>query len=363
MKVVLVLSIGLIAGLTISSAETVVTLDTTRTGEPISSYVYGQFIEHLGRCIYGGLWSEMLEDRKFFYPVTGETPPWEMFEPGPDWWAGEGHPYELLMRSPWLVLGDRQNVTMNKQAPYVGQHAPQITLDKAPGGIEQERLALNEGKSYVGRIVLAGEPGATPIEISLVWGGGASDRDTVVVSELGPSYQTISLRFRSRRSTDNGRLEILGRGRGSFRIGTVSLMPADHIHGWRADTVALLKELNAPVYRWPGGNFVSGYNWKDGIGVPDRRPPRKNPAWKGIEPNDVGIHEYMDLCREIGAEAFIAINTGLGDEVAGRTSAEIEPTGLVLRLYRRHFGGFPSRFPESFHPWMSAPPGSRIDPR
>jgi alpha-N-arabinofuranosidase len=315
-------SIALIATLNVTSAETVVTLDTSRTGEPISPYIYGQFIEHLGRSIYGGLWSEMLEDRKFFYAVTGDAPPWEMFEPGPEWWAGEGHPYELLMRSPWLILGDRQNVTMNSEVPYVGEHAPQIELDNGPGGIVQERLALVEGKTYTGRIVLAGDPEAAPIAISLVWGGGASDRDTVVVPELSRSYQTLPLRFHSKGSTDNGRLEIVGRGRAGFRIGAVSLMPADHIYGWRADTVALLKELNAPVYRWPGGNFVSGYNWKDGIGDPDRRPPRKNPAWKGIEPNDVGIHEYMDLCREIGAEPFIAVNTGLGDEAAAAEQVE-----------------------------------------
>ncbi len=89
-------------------------------------------------------------------------------------------------------------------------------------------------------------------------------------------------------------------------------MPADNILGWRADTVALLKQLDSPVYRWPGGNFVSGYNWKDGIGDPDRRPPRKNPAWKGIEHNDAGLHEYLFLCREIATEPFIAVNTGLG---------------------------------------------------
>lgn len=89
-------------------------------------------------------------------------------------------------------------------------------------------------------------------------------------------------------------------------------MPADNIFGWRSDTVALLKQLDAPVYRWPGGNFVSGYDWKDGIGDPDRRPPRKNPAWKGVEHNDVGLHEFLALCQEINTEAFIAVNTGLG---------------------------------------------------
>ena len=95
-------------------------------------------------------------------------------------------------------------------------------------------------------------------------------------------------------------------------------MPADNINGWRRDVIVLLKELNSPVYRWPGGNFVSGYNWRDGIGDRDRRPPRKNPAWKGVEHNDVGLHEYMDLMDILNTEPYIAVNTGLGtvEEVA-----------------------------------------------
>src|SRR5512144_2010503 len=108
-----------------------VTVDATKTREPISKYIYGQFIEHLGRCIYGGLWSEMLEDRKFYYPVTGEAPAWEMFKPGNRSYDGEGHPYELLVRSPWMILGPKQGVRMNTTAPYVGQQTPEITL---PGG-------------------------------------------------------------------------------------------------------------------------------------------------------------------------------------------------------------------------------------
>jgi alpha-N-arabinofuranosidase len=146
-----------------------------------------------------------------------------------------------------------------------------------------------------------------------VWGGGANDRETVRIEKLTSTFTTYPLHFRASSSTDNGRLEIAATGRGHFFVGTVSLMPDDNILGWRADVVKLLKELNSPVYRWPGGNFVSGYNWKDGIGDPDLRPPRKNPAWKGVEHNDVGIHEFLALCREIDAEAFIAVNTGLGD--------------------------------------------------
>jgi alpha-N-arabinofuranosidase len=90
-------------------------------------------------------------------------------------------------------------------------------------------------------------------------------------------------------------------------------MPADHIDGMRPDTLALLKELNSPVYRWPGGNFVSGYNWRDGIGDRDRRPPRKNPAWTGVEHNDFGLHEFMRFCEYLGTDAYIAVNSGQGD--------------------------------------------------
>ena len=301
-----------------------VNVDLSRPGAPISKYIYGQFIEHLGRCIYGGLWAEMLEDRKFYYPVTGEAPAWTMYKPGTRSWDGEGHPYELLASSPWMILGDKKSVSMVTEAPYVGEHTPRIALpgDGSPGGLFQERLGLVDGKEYTGRIVLAGDSRAAPIEVSLVWGGGATDRDTVTIDRLGKSYAKFPLRFTARGSTDNGRLEIVSHGKGHFFIGTVSLMPADNLLGWRADTVALLKELNAPVYRWPGGNFVSGYDWKDGIGDPDRRPPRKNPAWKGIEHNDVGIHEFMELCREIHTEAFIVVNTGLGGVEAAAEQIE-----------------------------------------
>lgn len=324
--VIVLVSICLVGGV-IASAETVegkVTIDAGQTAEPISPYIYGQFIEHLGRCIYGGIWAEMLEDRKFYYPVTGDAPAWTMFKPGPRSWDGEGHPYELLTASPWMILGDKKAVMMVTENSFVGEQTPRIVLsgNGTPSGLMQERLGLVASKSYTGRIVLAGSNSAGPVEVSLVWGGGASDRDTVVIPKIDSNYTTIPLAFTSKGSTDNGRLEIIAKGSGDFFIGTVSLMPADNLEGWRADTVALLKQLNAPVYRWPGGNFVSGYNWRDGIGNPDRRPPRKNPAWKGIEHNDVGIHEYMNLCRMISAEAFIAINTGLGG--VEEAAAEVE---------------------------------------
>jgi len=310
-----------------SAAETpqaTLAVDITRTREPISPYVYGQFIEHLGRSIYGGLWAEMLEDRKFYYPVTGRAPAWEMFTPGPRSWDGEGHPYELLMRSPWMVVGDPGAVSMDKQRALTGEHTPVVRLPGkgAGAGLMQERLGLVEGKRYVGRVVLAGDASATPVRVRVAWGGGASEGQTITVHRLGADYATVPFEITAGGTTDNGRLEIVGHGDGTFRIGTASLMPADNVKGWRRDTLALLRDLDAPTYRWPGGNFVSGYDWKDGIGDRDRRPPRKNPAWTGVEHNDVGIDEFLEFCRELDTDPYIAVNTGLGGVEAAAQEIE-----------------------------------------
>jgi alpha-L-arabinofuranosidase len=313
---IVLLSALVLAGLSrpATAAGAAITIDTGKTTEPISKYIYGQFIEHLGRCIYGGIWAEMLEDRKFYYPITDKFNPWGTAT-DPFWNTG---PYKFLNASPWQVIGPAGTVTMDTQNPYVGAHTPVIQV---PGsgtqvGIRQDGLAIVKGKDYTGRIILAGDNETLPITVRLVL-----DNNEVLsqeINKISSEFQTYPLKFTATASNDNVKIEIISKGKGKFKIGTLSLMPADNIKGWRPEVVALLKELNSPIYRWPGGNFVSGYNWRDGIGQRDKRPPRKNPAWKGVEHDDVGIHEYMELMELIGAEPFVSANTGLGtvEEVA-----------------------------------------------
>ena len=131
-----------------------IVVDVNKTQHPISKYIYGQFIEHLGKCIYGGIWAEMLEDRKFYYPITDKFNPWatshELY-----WNTG---PYIYLAASPWQVIGPEGTVTMDSKKPYVGEHTPVI---HAPGekevGIRQAGLALVKDKKYAGQIILAGD--------------------------------------------------------------------------------------------------------------------------------------------------------------------------------------------------------------
>ena len=80
--------------------------------------------------------------------------------------------------------------------------------------------------------------------------------------------------------------------------------------GFREDTLELVKELNVPVVRYPGGNFVSGYKWEDGIGPKENRPKRIDLAWSVVETNEVGLNEFSDWAKKANTEVMMAINLG-----------------------------------------------------
>jgi alpha-N-arabinofuranosidase len=290
-----------------------VVIDTTKTGEPISKYIYAQFIEHLGRCIYGGIWAEMLEDRKFYFPITAEYDPYSRPRGVP-----EGNPYAVVGASPWQIIGEPNSVTMVEEDSFVGEHTPLIQ----PGsGIRQLDLGLIKNKKYIGYIYLKAQQQRANVTVSLLWGDEPTDQDSAQLTASANKYSKYPFRLTAGADTTSGRLEIKVADGACF-IGTVSVMPADNIDGMRADTLAVLKELNAPMYRWPGGNFVSGYDWRDGIGDRDKRPPRKNPAWTGVEHNDFGFHEFIHFCRLLNAKPLVTVNTGFGDAYSAAAQLE-----------------------------------------
>ncbi len=83
-------------------------------------------------------------------------------------------------------------------------------------------------------------------------------------------------------------------------------------HGLRQDVLAALRQLNYRAMRYPGGNFVSGYRWEDGIGPKSQRPARRDLAWQSIESNQFGTDDFMRFCREIKTEPMLAVNLGTG---------------------------------------------------
>jgi alpha-N-arabinofuranosidase len=111
-------------------------------------------------------------------------------------------------------------------------------------------------------------------------------------------------------------------------------------HGFRRDVLALVRELAPTIMRYPGGNFVSGYNWEDGIGPAQQRPRRLDLAWMSTETNEFGTNEFIDWCRLAQIEPMLAVNLGTRGADAARNMVEYcnHPHGTALADLRRTHG-------------------------
>lgn len=293
-------------------ATAVLTVEMSRPGPAVSPYLYGQFIEHLGRCIHDGIWAEKLQDRKFLM---------------------------ALDKSPWQVVRTKASqfdAFLDAAGAYAGEHCLALWRRAGAGGacgVMQNNIGMIAGREYVGYAVVAAVNGEPELEARLAWGQDAGQ--SVRVAVRGREYRRATFRFRAGATTESGSFSLHLTRPGFVWVGCVSLMSADNIQGMRSDVLALIKELNPPITRWPGGNFVSGYNWKDGVGERDRRPPRWERAWNAVEDNDFGLDEFMRFCAEVKTEPYIAVNTGLGsvqdaaDEVEYATGSKRTRWGAV----------------------------------
>ncbi len=282
----------------------------------ISPLIYGQFIEHIESCVYNGIWAEMVEDRKFFYSVgEKKSSPWKAI--GKD----------LVAMETTLTCGDDMAVRL-----------------MAGGGIRQQGITL-EARGYVGSLWAAAPEGHGELLVTL---RTLQDSRQVVIPVSGKELTKHSFATAMEEGSAYGFLEIVCQA-GTVVLDSVSLMPDDNVNGLRADTLSQLRKLNASFYRWPGGNFVSGYDWKDGIGDRDWRGSKRNLHYLGlaadfeneaqmkrsdrqrmetlgfygaIEPNDFGLDEFMFMCEYLRAEAMIVVNSGLG--TAENAADEVE---------------------------------------
>ena len=111
-------------------------------------------------------------------------------------------------------------------------------------------------------------------------------------------------------------------------------------HGFRGDVLALVRELAPTIMRYPGGNFVSGYDWEDGVGPAASRPRRLDLAWMSTETNQFGTNEFIDWCRLAQTEPMLAVNLGTRGADAARRLVEYcnHPGGTTLSGLRRAHG-------------------------
>ncbi len=318
-----------------------VNINTQQTADPVSKYVFGSFIEHIGPTIYRSMWDEMLDDRKFYFPINSEV------EAAPARRGGGGRGMPLRK---WRPVGPDEAVTMDKNNPFVGEQSPRIALDgSTPHGISQTGLSLLNGKKYTGRVYLRGTPG-TKVKVSLAWGDGPNDRQTVAIGEITSEYKKFPLSFTAGADTSTGTFEVAATGSGNLHVGTASLMPADNIDGFRPDTIALLRKLHSGMWRLPGGNFLSDWDWHQAIGDVDKRPPMFDYAWNQMQVNDVGMDELMTFCKLIDVDPYVTVNAGLGD--ANSAAEEVEYLNGPATSYwgaKRAKNGHPE--PYHIHMW------------
>jgi alpha-N-arabinofuranosidase len=122
-----------------------VAIDASKTGAPISKYLYGQFLEHGGDIVNTGVWAELLADRKFFYPVAASAP-----TPPPLMGNAAGNPrFRRPITRWWAPIGGDGVVSMDTKNPYTGDHTPLVKLDaKTPHGIGESGVVVRNGKTY-----------------------------------------------------------------------------------------------------------------------------------------------------------------------------------------------------------------------
>jgi alpha-N-arabinofuranosidase len=185
----------------------------------------------------------MVEDRKFAHEITDDYNPFSLANDA----YGKPAAFTYLKNSPWKVIGPPGSVTMEKAGAYVGEWSPVIHLpgNGAEAGISEGNeqyngaagfLAVERGKKYVGHIVLVaeGDVGAVTIRLGNPNHSSALKEFSAarVIETVGKQWQSYPLEFSDLPDSDQVTLSITARGKGSFRIGAISLMPADNVKGF-----------------------------------------------------------------------------------------------------------------------------------
>ncbi len=304
-----------------------------RREEPISPLLFGKFTEHLGRNVYHGIWAQVLVNPGFEPAgpfLFGGRPASETLPHHIAWWGVPDSVTRPILRR--LEESLREGVAYGWMRWGSGEARYSLDGDC----VNPETSQRIEVRSLGSREVGVAQPIFLPVHrtgrvVLTVWAKGnagnllasvhtADERRVLAQGRLGRLGNTWR-RYTLRMNIDTAGIE---RGEllmlvlsvdapGTIWLDLCQLFPADHVKGFDPDAVKACKQAKLPMLRFPGGNFVSGYHWEDGIGAIEKRPLRPNPAWPDVvEYNHVGTDEYIALCRAIGCEPLICINAGNG---------------------------------------------------
>ncbi len=287
-----------------AAGDAVVVTATPRSPAPISPWIYGNFIEFLDHHVQG-MRAQMLDDVSF----EGILPPaeWCYWQPDKD-----------VEDRPWHVtgLGGDGRVERLEEGAFNGRWCYRITIPTTPGyghGIRQAGLCLRAGRRYTLSLYLRQEGLEGPVEVNLGhdWGPFVSTYAQATIEGVTGEWAKYSVVLSPDTDDDNAELSIRLARTGAVWIDQVTLLPDDHILGWRKDVVEAVRALQPRCLRF-GGSAVIAYDWTQGIGDPDKRVPFANRYWGRMEPNDVGTDEFLQFCELVGAEPLVCVSYNVG---------------------------------------------------
>jgi alpha-N-arabinofuranosidase len=307
-----------------------------RSDVRIPPYITGKFAEHLGQNIYNGMFAQILHNPTLAaYPfATGDMDPdgvaifksdrdgikqsLQQFAARSGWpneeVAGMVSAYEDGLAAFWTRAGSKDDVLVSPDTGEYGGRAQRVEVKSANEGIAQWTwLPLQRTRKYNYEI-MARSPNVSGLTVSLATGPDQPAASTQL-SGLTSAWQkfTGTLELAASVPADAVmRFALTARQPGQFVVQHIFLQPADNLHGADPDIIRYLQDAHLPLLRWPGGNFVSSYHWRDGIGPVERRPTKPNYAWGAIEPNLFGTDEFIQFCRDVGCDPMICINGGDG---------------------------------------------------
>jgi alpha-N-arabinofuranosidase len=290
-----------------AAAEEIVILSEHLTRGPVDLKQGGQFIELLCNLIPSMIAQQVANDS------FEDEPPF-----GFAYVVETDKPYR-----PWYPSGSVHLAQYSRgtQDPFNGKKSQKIILAQkgCRAGVSQDGFALRQGVGYKLRLHMRGE-GNVAVR-AWMHGDGGKVAGPVELGCAGAAWAPAEARLVATRTLQNAALTIDFAGPGALWLDRVYLIGDDAVLGlWRPDVVEALRGLKPGVIRW-GGSTVIEYDWLRGIGPWDRRTPFTT-CWGGLEPNFVGLEEFVQLCRAVGAEPLLCIRWG--PDKADEAAAQVE---------------------------------------
>jgi alpha-L-arabinofuranosidase len=286
------------------------------SGEEIPNTLFGSFLEPIGRSTYGGLWSELISNGSLEDGLWNTAEITRMVHERPELMRGS----QLGLPLPWEPLVSSQG---NRYEPRWGDAANStrsleiMALPTGETGIRQHiYLPVQRTLEYNGSLWIKhlGGPATVLVSLRSPDAGGRTFTEAKLEASAGDwTKYTFHLTLKP---GDVNRLEpadfvISMTNDSRAMVDQISLMPSDNVDGMDPDEVRMARELKPSVVRF-GGNFTSGYHWRDGIGPMDKRVGRLNLAWGIPEYNTFGTDEFLRFCELVHAQPQIALNLGTG---------------------------------------------------